>query len=161
VPVVSVMSIESLNEVLSPLTKWYPEFTLISISKISLLLPLVCPEGAGGRPWSGIFGESPWVSHLNEFVDALSVGCEAETFKDTISVTSNKVVVALLASSGHWVLLLCTFENDSPKFIIGHLTRVMCRNWHTSEGSESFTWSTTANLSVVDVQFRHCLLKDN
>lgn len=161
VPVVSVMGIESLNEVLSPLRKWYPEFTLISISKTSLLLPLLCPEGTAGRPWSGIFGESPWVSHLNEFVDALPVCGEAETLKDTIGVTGNKVVIAALASSGHWVWSLGTFANNSPKLSIGHLLGAMCRDRHTSEDSESFTWSTTTNLSVVDVQFRHCLLKDN
>ena len=161
VPVVSVMGIESLCEVRSPLIKWYPEFTLISISKSSLLLPLLCPEGAAGRPWSGIFGESPWVSHLNEFVDALPVCGEAETLKDTIGVTANKVVSAALASSGHWVWSLGTFANNSPKFSIGHLLGVMCRDRHTSEDSESFTWSTTTNLSVVDVQFRHGLLKDN
>jgi len=158
-PIVSVMSIESLGVEGSPLIKWYPVFTFISSRKISLFFPLFGPFGTSRRPWSVIFGNTPWVSHFDELMDALSILGKAKTIKDSIGVTSNHVVVTNLTSSGHWVLCFYTIENNIPKFVIGHFTGVMLRDWHTSESSESFTWSSTVDIGVVNIEFSESLLK--
>lgn len=120
-PVLSVMSVESFSVVSSPFVKRNPEFTLVGISKISLLFPFFSPEIRVLRPWSGIFGESPWVSHLNELVNAFSICGKAETLEDSICVTSNEVVMTLHACGSHWVSIFGTVQNDFPKFIISHL----------------------------------------
>jgi len=124
-PVLSVVSVEGLSVVGSPFAKWYPELTLVGVGKISLSFPLFSPERRVLRPWSGVFGETPWVSHLNELVDAFSVLSKAEALEDTISVTSNEVVMADFASSSHWVPSAGTVGNNAPKFIISHLARLM------------------------------------
>ena len=161
VPVISVMGIESLSVIGSPLIKGYPIFSLISISKISLAFPFWSPAVTIFIPWSVISGFSPWVSHFNDFLNAFSIGGKAESLKDTISVTSNNVVVTDLSSSGHWVFVLGTFGNNCPEFVIGHCVGVMLRDWHTSECSERFTWSTGINLGVINVEFRESLLKED
>jgi hypothetical protein len=68
-PVISVVSIESLCVKPSPVTKSNPEFSLIGFSETSLSFPLWSPEATVFRPWSSIFAETPWVSHLNKFMD--------------------------------------------------------------------------------------------
>jgi len=162
VPVISVVSVECLGIESSPFIKWYPEFTLISSSKISLLLPLWSPKVTILRPWSSIFGKSPWVSHLDDFVLAISIGVgKAHTLKDTIGVASNKVVVTDLTSSSHWVICFGTVQNHSPKLVIRNLIGIMRRDWHTSKSSESFTWISGVKLGVVNIDFSESLLKEN
>jgi len=160
-PVISVVSIESFGVKLSPLVKRNPEFSLVSIGETSLSFPLILPipEITVSRPWTGIFAETPWVSHLNEFVDTFSVGGEADTLEDSVSVTSNKVVVTNCASSSHWVLSFSSIFDNVPEFIISQLIWLMGRYWHTSKSSESCAWNTRVDLSVVDVQLSESFLK--
>jgi len=159
-PVISVVSVESLGVKLSPFIKRNPEFSLVGFRETSLLSPSWSPEATVLRPWSGIFAETPWVSHLNKFVHAFSVFVgEAETLEDTVSVTSNKVVVTNCTSSSHWVSSLSSVLDNSPEFIISHLAGLMGRYWHTGKGSKSSSWNTTVELSVVDVQLSESFLK--
>lgn len=106
-PVVSVVSVESLGVKPSPLIKSNIEFSFVGFSEICLSFPFWSPEATVLRPWSSIFAETPWVSHFNEFVHT-SPACvgEAETPEDSVSVTTNKVVVTNCTSSSHWVLSL-------------------------------------------------------
>jgi len=161
-PVFSVVSVECLGKECSPKIKRYPEFTLIRFSKISLLLPLICPKVTILRPWSSIFRKSPWVSHLDDFMLAISIGIgKAHTLKDTIGVATNKIVVTFLASSSHWVICFGTIQNHSPKLVIRNLIGIMGSDWHTSESSESFTWSPTAKIGVVNIGFSESFFKEN
>jgi hypothetical protein len=124
VPVLSVMGVECLGIVCSPLAKWNPKFSLINIRKISLPLVVFSPEWTLFRPWTSIFGESPWISHLNEFMSTSSLSIfKAKTFKDAVSMTSNKVVMTDLASGCHWILSIGTFQNNVPEIVISHLVR--------------------------------------
>jgi len=161
-PVFSVVSVECFGIECSPKIKWYPEFTLIRSSKISLLLPLWSPKVTILRPRSGIFRKSPWVSHLDDFVLAISIGVgKAHTLKDTIGMASNKVVVTYCASSSHWVTCFGTFHYHSPKLVIRNLIGLMGRDWHTSESSESFTWSSGVKIGVVNIDFSESFFKEN
>jgi len=159
-PVVSVVSIVSYGEMRSPLVKRNPEFSIIwSVGDTSLSSPLISPVTTIDRPWSVISAITPWVSHLNESVDTLSVCSETETLENSISVTRNKVVFTFLTSSSHWVLFLGSIYNNLPEFIISHFIWLMFRYWHTSKSCESFKWSTSVELSVVDVQLSESFLK--
>lgn len=161
-PVLSVMSVVSSGVKCSPLVKSNPEFTLVSISKVSLLFPFWSPEVTVFRPWSGIFGESPWVSHLNNFVNAFSLVIgKAKSLKDTIGVAGNKVIVTDGTGSSHWVPCVSTFDDDVPKFVIGDAVGRMGRDWHTGDCFESLGWITRVNLGVVDVKLGKSFLKED
>ena len=118
-PVISPMSIGNLSEVNSPFVKRNPEFSLVGFSETSLLFPLFCPEATFIRPWTGIMCKTPWVSHLNEFVDAFPIRGETKSLKNTVSVTRYNIVMANIASSTHWLLFIRCVNNKIPKFIIG------------------------------------------
>ena len=98
---------------------------------------------------------------MNDFVNAFSISGKAQSLEDTIGVASNKVVMTHCTGSSHWVLCVSTFDNDIPKFVIADGVRCVGRDWHTSEGSKSFTWSSTVDLGVVNIEFRESLLKED
>lgn len=161
-PILSVVSIESLGIEGSPIAKGNIVFSLFSTSEISLLFPLFSPGVTFSRPWAIIFAGSPWVSHFNESMDYLSIIIlKLYCSDDSVSVTRNHVVMTDLASGGHWVFFTESVNNNIPKLSIGHLVRVVGRYWHTSNSSESLSWSTTRNLGVVYVQFGESFLHKN
>jgi hypothetical protein len=99
---------------------------------------------------------------LDNFVLAISIGVgKAHTLKDTIGVATNKIVVTDIASSSHWVICFGTFQNHSPKLVIGNVFGLMGRDWHTSESSESITWSSTVKIGVVNIDFSESFFKEN
>jgi len=161
-PILSIVSIESLGIEGSPVAKRNIVFSLFSASEISFLFPLISPGVTICRPWTIIFADSPWISHFNEFMGFLSILVMKHCCSDdSVSVTRNHVVMTDLASGGHWVLFVKSVHNNIPKLIIGHLIRVVGRYWHTSNSSESLSWSTTTNLGVVYVQFGESFLHKN
>lgn len=131
-PVLIIVSIVGWSVIGSPLTKWCPEFTLISVRKISLCFPFCSPEGARFRPWTGVFWVSPWVSHFDKLINTCTISSETKSIENSISMASNKVVMAYFASCSHRVLIFGTFGYDCPELIISHLVGLMWRDWHTS-----------------------------
>jgi len=151
-PIFSPVSSESLCVINSPLIKRNVENSVSSLFKFGLFFPFGSPEITIGRPCTCVLIFTPWVSHLDKLMNAISGRIfEADTFKNTISMTSYKTVMANLTSSSHWISSCSSWFNNFPKFIISHIFTTVLRYRHTCQCSECFTWVARVKSGVVNV----------